>query len=111
MKRFDLLVLFTFATTISFDWAAYMVLHNQQLHPDKGWLIFFCAILSFSVVVVTFVHFQIINIRVSGTRIQMAWKCFKSYFSKETIKELGIIKSIIYAFYQSHFFFLKSFHP
>lgn len=66
----------------------------------------FCTVVS---VVAFFVEFDLIEFRISPKRFAYAFRCFRSYYTKENFCSSGVIRTIINSFQSSHYFFLKSF--
>ena len=95
---------------IGLDWSAYFICNDPNLHPDKFWIWAYCSGMTLGVGLVNFIYFDMIDLRISRTRIKLASRCFMSYFTKESIREQrNFLKLFYYACLQSHYFFLKSF--
>ena len=70
---------------------------------------FLCTFFTVISVIAFFVQFDVIDFRISPRRFALAFRCFKSYYTKEKLRSTGILHSIVYSFQASHYFFLKSY--
>lgn len=83
--------------------------HHNNTEIDVNGIYFLCTAFTLVSVIAFFIQFDLIDFRISPKRIAYAFRCFRSYYTKDNFRSSGVIRTIINSFQSSHYFFLKSF--
>ena len=111
-KFISALVVIIVFLSLALDFMGAKLIRDAQatsVEIDVYGIYFLCAFCTVTSVVAFFVEFDLIEFRISPKRFAYAFRCFRSYYTKENFRSSGVIRTIINSFQSSHYFFLKSF--